>query len=494
VDPDGQTVTSVPFAHVLAPLAEAVVDAVASDPAVPRGHGPADLGATQIMRELSGLAAPTLYAVVERMGFDRIGYSSSVERLLDGALVDALDEYPMLAWLLAVRMESWWADLSEVLECWTRDRAAVAELLCIGDCGDLRSIVGLSEWHDGRRASLVRFDAGAVVYKPRSSETDEVVRLAAGAAGLDVRLPRHVSRAHWSWSLFVTPHPCCTRGELADFAHRAGVLLSLAHVLGLRDLHSENLIADGPHPVVVDCEALFAATAATVRPDVTACGLLPSPSGSSGPSPTDISGLGGSPSLDLAGPGFVNVNTDQMGRGRIVVSVRSEDHLPRYRGRLYPIRDRVPALLAGFAHGWTAIADQKRGIRDLLETSRSVEVRQVLRSTDDYLVRLRSGCEPASLRSPDAFARTVQNTADATSPPLAAVEVNALRRGEVPRFVSRAGERDLTCGDRTARDAIPISGLDAAVGRLETLTRANLARQTRVIHESLNGQARSPFE
>ena len=34
-------------------------------------------------------------------------------------------------------------------------------------------------------------------------------------------------------------------------------MLSLMRLLSGSDLHAENLIAHGPHPVVVDCETLF---------------------------------------------------------------------------------------------------------------------------------------------------------------------------------------------------------------------------------------------
>ncbi|NEE32664.1 DUF4135 domain-containing protein, partial [Streptomyces sp. SID7982] len=42
-----------------------------------------------------------------------------------------------------------------------------------------------------------------------------------------------------------------------QFYRRQGALLALLHALDGTDLHHENLIACGPHPVLVDVETLF---------------------------------------------------------------------------------------------------------------------------------------------------------------------------------------------------------------------------------------------
>lgn len=51
---------------------------------------------------------------------------------------------------------------------------------------------------------------------------------------------------------------CGDAEELGAFYRGMGHWLALMRLLGGNDLHAENLIAAGPHPVVVDCESLFA--------------------------------------------------------------------------------------------------------------------------------------------------------------------------------------------------------------------------------------------
>lgn len=55
----------------------------------------------------------------------------------------------------------------------------------------------------------------------------------------------------------VTWEACENRDEVKAFYIRAGVLAAAAYILGIGDLHYENIIAHGEFPVIVDVETLF---------------------------------------------------------------------------------------------------------------------------------------------------------------------------------------------------------------------------------------------
>ncbi len=61
----------------------------------------------------------------------------------------------------------------------------------------------------------------------------------------------------YGWAEFVAERPCASGAETRQFYRRQGALLALLHALDGTDLHHENLIACGPHPVLVDVETLF---------------------------------------------------------------------------------------------------------------------------------------------------------------------------------------------------------------------------------------------
>lgn len=49
---------------------------------------------------------------------------------------------------------------------------------------------------------------------------------------------------------------CTTQQEVEDYYLRAGMLLCLLHVLGGTDMHNDNLVACGQHPILIDLETV----------------------------------------------------------------------------------------------------------------------------------------------------------------------------------------------------------------------------------------------
>jgi lantibiotic modifying enzyme len=54
---------------------------------------------------------------------------------------------------------------------------------------------------------------------------------------------------------YVEQVPCANLQEVQHYYQRSGMLLGLLYVLGGTDMHHENLVACGEHPVLIDLEA-----------------------------------------------------------------------------------------------------------------------------------------------------------------------------------------------------------------------------------------------
>src|SRR5262249_85306 len=54
--------------------------------------------------------------------------------------------------------------------------------------------------------------------------------------------------------------PCQTEADYHAFFERCGMLLCVIHVLHGNDAHAENVVASGPHPVLIDAETLVTPT------------------------------------------------------------------------------------------------------------------------------------------------------------------------------------------------------------------------------------------
>jgi hypothetical protein len=66
-----------------------------------------------------------------------------------------------------------------------------------------------------------------------------------------------LDRGDYGWVEYLSTPACSDELAVARFYRRQGALLALLHVLLGTDIHHENLIAHGEHPVVVALEALF---------------------------------------------------------------------------------------------------------------------------------------------------------------------------------------------------------------------------------------------
>src|SRR5262249_8287650 len=115
----------------------------------------------------------------------------------------------------------------------------------------------------GQAVHVLSFASGAkLVYKPRPMAMercyyDLVAWLNDRGLCPDLKVVRTLEEDAFGWMEFVPVAPCDTTADVAGFYTRVGAHLVLTCVLGGTDLHSENVIANGEHPVPVDLETLF---------------------------------------------------------------------------------------------------------------------------------------------------------------------------------------------------------------------------------------------
>ena len=121
---------------------------------------------------------------------------------------------------------------------------------------------GLSDPHNGGQtvAKLYLDNHEMLIYKPRCLEKDklfiELYRLVCDKMGLSFRDIQILARKEYSWEACFVQSSCREQEELKRYFIRMGILLFLCWILGVRDMHGENIIADGEYPIPVDLETL----------------------------------------------------------------------------------------------------------------------------------------------------------------------------------------------------------------------------------------------
>lgn len=470
----------VPHADVVAPLALVVLRRIGNG--LP--FGPARGVATAFMRWAGHILAAALQETVSaRAGLSALvpGVRQPPSPALRAADFDSfLQARPVLARLLVTLVDNWVGATAEMLARLATDRAAIGETFLGGaDPGHLTAVeADLSDPHDGGRVVMaLTFDSGLrLVYKPRPVDCEAAwARVVHWLNARDTDGPGLLAApvlacGDHGWMGWIEHARCRTAAERALYLRRFGMTLALAHLLRVNDLHFENLVAAGPHPVLVDLETIFhpAFREARTRVDpdrvevvalrwVEACigrtGLLPG----AGAAAEDRSAL--------------------TGAGDPAVPAR---HLPVAPEALEPLlREHWPLLVGGITHLFRVVLRHRAGLLaadgplDGLETLRT---RIVFRDTETYAAILKRSLRPACLGDAadrrvalEVLARMmlVQDVRPLYTP-LLEQEIAALTALDLPRFTVMAGT-----ADPMMRDA----GLSAARDTIAALNEAEAARQ-----------------
>ncbi|PTL81434.1 type 2 lanthipeptide synthetase LanM family protein [Vitiosangium sp. GDMCC 1.1324] len=335
--------------------------------------------------------------------------------------------------------------------------------------GELRALsLGAGDSHrGGHTVARLDFEQGTVMYKPRPVQVDSALEtvldlvLAGTPAQERIRIPQVLVRDGYGWAEFVEHRYCEDEAELTRFYLNLGHWLAVMRLVGGTDLHSENLIAHGPVPVVVDVESLFTPdptvppsgrgdavdiAAKTIRGTVLRTGLLPLRTAGLALAGVDISAVGALPGQQpkIPVPTIVDGGKDTARLGMTTADLRPTKNHPSPR----PVLERYwDQIVTGFRDLTAHLGklDAGRGITELLRPFSGCEVRRILRPTQAYAEIGRMLWHPASLHNePTAITRArdiLRRNAEAipgapTEPEEIDREIGDLLLGDVPVFTA----------------------------------------------------------
>lgn len=423
-------------------------------------------------------------------------------------------EYGVLAELLHETAQRW---VDATTELATRLRADFASLrgdLLPADARLTGLVASESDAHRGGRVvRILEFGDARIVYKPRPLAVDVAFQelLAFCNTGIEPALPllRVLDRGEYGWTEFVSRSDCADTAAVQRFYRRQGAYLALLHVIDGVDMHHENLIAAGEHPVLVDLETLFdryvsdevvgadAFSVATVglRDSVQRTGLLPGRMWGDDRHPgINIGGLGsGAAQLTPTGTAtWDEAGTDTMHQVLRRVEIPAAANVPRVDGVPQPVYDHTEALVDGFTSTLRFLAQADVPVRAFAE----VPVRQVVRATATYAHLLGVARHPDRLRDPRDRDALFDSLRQVSTGPLARVldaELADLRAHDVPAFRARPDSRDLwDSRDAVIPDFFETTAVDQVSARLAALDSGAVAAQEFIVRAALSATELSP--
>ncbi|WFB11310.1 type 2 lantipeptide synthetase LanM family protein [Streptomyces sp. LX-29] len=454
--------------------------------------------------------------------------ASFVEHIREPATaLRMLAEYPVLA-----------RELVACLRTAVNVRAEFTERL-LTDLPELRQTFG-GTWHGladlahisfgagdthrgGRTVAILTFtDGRKLVYKPRSLRVEvhfNQVLDWLNARGLrhQLRPLRVLDRGEYGWVEHVDTASCDHEDQVDRFFWRQGAYLALFYALCGSDMHLENVIAAGEHPVLVDLEAIFQVpprlagdqpaplslgdAPRVVRDSVLRVGLLPEriiTVDEEGIYDAEVSGLAGVGGQLSPGrmPTFVGSGTDEVRVVRDRREMPETQNLVRLAGRQVDALAHIESLAAGFTECYRIIETHRD---DLLAAEGPIagfgddEVRFIPRPTMTYGRVQMESWHPDLLR--DALDREiffeVLSSGFVDLPDrdvLLASEQRQLADQDIPSFHTTPDSTDLFDSyGVVAHDFLETTGLDAVRARIGAMSEEDLRRQLWCIRASMSG-------
>ena len=488
-----------------------------------------------LLAVLCELCAPALYErFAKSRDLDKFAqapgtarYREFIADLRSGGLRQLFEQKPVLLRLIAVLTRQWIDATREFIDRLAADLPAIRRELIKTPAGagivDIKSAV--SDPHNGGRcANIVTFaDDTHVVYKPKDLRLDVALsvlvdRLNGAGAPVALKTARALSRDGYGWTEFIEHAGCARARDCDTFFRRAGAWLALLHCFAATDIHQENMIAVGDHPVPIDLETIlqpsaeehkigapeaeaFDAAMEIVGNSVMTVGLLPAYGRSVD---NHVFAMGGM-TADWGARTVISwkhVNTDAMRPAKVEEAGAGTPNLPHVNGRYAKLGDHVESFIAGFADYADFLRRQVQDLKAaaLLKDFAGLTVRKVVRPTRFYYMLLRrlkdhrNMADGAIWSAQADFMARLADWDKTTDPlwPLQRAERAALLALNVPYFVTASdGVAIFDLGGISAKTAA-MPGLDRAAARLQTLDWNEIGWQIEVIRENLNQQSAGP--
>lgn len=414
------------------------------------------------------------------------------------------NKYPALWRLISTVARNSVDACQETLQRVARDRNDLEKTLLINKKSKLRSINwGTGDAHcGGRVVALLHFEEGSLVYKPKDMTADKayndfVAWYSRNCDGLLLSNYPVLTRDKYGYKMFVEAKPCTSLDEVKAFYSKLGSLIALAWVLGITDLHHENIIASGSEPYLIDVEVMLSrpvryrskgrptyqdSYSQVFHDSLLGTGMLPfrmlGPNGI-----YDISAIGarGEQAAPAKAMIFENTGRDDIQLTPQNIPLQQEQNVPMLNGVTQKSTDFIDEIIGGFEQAVCVFGKYKDYLlsdESILRAFTGVHVRHVARNTIEYAQLLQKMSHPTVLK--DALecdmliAGELRSSLDG-APHLAELihdEVDELWDGDVPYFYTLPESRDLySSKGKIFKGFFEKTGFDVQRERLDLLSK-----------------------
>lgn len=354
-------------------------------------------------------------------------FSFFIEKISEPEEATALlEEFPVLARQILINADIWLNQSISFVNRFATDWKEIKETFFpTTDTGLINGLKTLGDEH--RSGAVLKIDFSnntQLLYKPKSLGIDVKFQQMLDWFNKkghkpEFRLSKVINKQQYGWVEFFKHSSCSSMEEIHRFYRRQGANTALLYALAGSDIHFENIIAVGEHPILVDLEMLFRrnlplnveldsreVVSKVIENSVLTSGILPGRdyAKKDGYQGIDTSGLGAEPGqLQPIGPVWINPRTDEM---KLVYEHREAkdefNNLPHLNNQPVSAAAFLTDIVEGFKYTYNFISEHKEEIlseNGILNSFSQEPVRVVTRGTAVYTRLLLESYHPNLLRN-----------------------------------------------------------------------------------------------
>ncbi|WAM33129.1 type 2 lanthipeptide synthetase LanM family protein [Caldicellulosiruptor morganii] len=448
----------------------------------------------------------------------RANYFSDILLRNDDYIEKLYMEYNELTRLMDLCMRNFCNYLREIIENTEREEKQLSKKLLDGKhLGKLKSIeFGAGDMHNGGRSvAVLYFDSGVkLIYKPRALDLE--VKFGEFIEWLNnqcipnfysLKTCRTYTIESAGWVEFIEYKECCEIDEIKRFYYRAGEILCILYTLNARDMHFENIIAEGENPVLIDLETLFHPDLFDINRTETFAStevlrILNNSVRGIGLLPTQIVNFKSGKVFEIGGlcaedeqeapfhSLFVNnYNTDEIKIEYDYAIIKPKSNNPIMKGKRIKSSEYVNEIINGFVNTYKWILKNKnKYIKKVREIFQNCKCRVIFKPTSIYAQLLATSYHPDLLRNSidrKVFLHRIGLVPYEEEKRIVLSEIEDMLNGDVPYFttflncnsiINSKGEKIEPCYKQTP--------LDYVIKKIESMNEKDLERQVALINMS----------
>ena len=439
------------------------------------------------------------------------------------AFAEFFEEYPVLWRLLAERLqfhiENFICFITSVEESFKE----LEKLFDISGPAHLQiDSVGHGDSHaKGKNVIVFFLNDKKLVFKFRNlmigQKWNELLSFIEQKTGSSFYKIKRVATPKYTIEEFIEVKSCTCEKELQQYYYRFGEYVAIYYFLCGNDLHSENLIAHGSYPVLIDIETLmqndssleesldlYEQATKIKNESILSTGLLPTNCFTNRIEPKVKASLNEQSGVQTSGFNgnrqllpfkvlkVVKDRTDQIHFEYQEHYSKETENIPKLDSRIVNPLDYAEEVIRGFVAQYDFFSANKpfliKKINNLFKESK---VRVLLKSTQKYVDMLEYGQHVSCMKDYLEREKLFENKWAYPYKDKRAVgyEIEDLRVNDIPIFFSNVSTKDLyTSANRMLNDYHSRTALERVATRIATLNSIDKAYQLMLLNQSIKDQ------